>query len=249
MLQEALKTMGFVFVAGGGRFGASVIRFFKESGVKTLVVDVNANCSAREHVDFVAENLEGLDFSKGVNMIIADAVDVLIELLSRGVIPEHIVPTMPGHFAGKILKNYLERKGFTITPSIPLLRGAFRKLPKDLAVLVDEINSVIICSYMPFDKKCKTPCVQPTVCPVTGRRKERAMFEILREAAGAANIVCILQSKLIAENIGAFSGEELVKTLSECVRRSNYTIAIGTACKCHGIINFFEVKRADSSQL
>ena len=232
----------FVFIAGGGRFGSLATKFFKQRrDVKALLVDVRRNCPAYRHVGFVATSLDDLDFRRGVNMLVSDAVEALTELLERGAVPELVVPAIPGHFAGKVFKNYLERRGFTVAPSRLLLKEALRRLPKDIALYADEDQSVIVCSYMPFDRECKIPCPQPTVCPVTRRRREKAMFKLLREAVDA-DIVSILRSTLLTENVGAFSGKELMETLDKCVERVDCTTAIGTACKCHGIVNLFKVK-------
>ena len=234
---------GFVFIAGGGRFGSLAAKFFEQRGdVKVLLVDVRQDCPARRYAGLIAASLDCLDFRRGVNMLVSDAVEALTELLERGVVPELVVPTVPGHFAGKVFKNCLERRGFTVAPSKRLLEEALRRLPRDVELYVDEASSVIVCSYMPFDKRCKTPCPQPAVCPVTKRRREKPMFDLLRGAADA-DVVFILRSTLLTANVGAFSGRELVEALDECVRRGGCTAAVGTACKCHGIINFFEVGR------
>jgi len=232
---------GLVFIAGGGRFGSLAAKFFKQRrDMKALLVDVRQNCLAYRHVGFVATSLDNLDFRRGVNMLVSDAVEALTELLERGAVPELVVPAIPGHFAGKVFKNYLERRGFTVAPSGSLLKETLRRLPKDIELYADEDQSVIVCSYMPFNRKCKIPCSQPTVCPVTKRQREKAMFELLREAVDA-DIVSILRSTLLTANVGAFSGKELIETLDECVKRMDCTIAIGTACRCHGIVNLFRV--------
>jgi len=238
---------GFVFIAGGGRFGTLAAENFKQKrDVKALLVDVRRDCPARRHVGLIVTSLDGLDFRRGVNMLVSDAVEALIELLDRGVVPELVVPAVPGHFAGRVFKNYLEKRGFTVVPSKHLLEAALRRLPKDIELYVDEVTSVIVCSYMPSDKKCKTPCPQPTVCPITKRWKEKPMFDLLREAVNA-DIVFILRSTLLTANVGAFLGRELMEAIDECVRRGSCTAAVGTACECHGIVNFFKVSRQNKS--
>jgi len=232
---------GFVFIAGGGRFGSLAAELFKRrSDVETLLVDIRDDCPARRHVALVATSLDDLDFRKGVNMLVSDAVGTLVRLLDMGVVPEIVIPAIPGHFAGKVFKNCMERRGFTVTPSNSLLKEALGRLPEDVELYIDEGASVMVCSYMPFDKRCKTPCWQPMVCPVTGRRKERAMFELLREAVNA-DTVSILRSTQLTPNVGTFSGEELMETVDKCVRMGSCAVAIGTACSCHGIVNFFKV--------
>ena len=232
----------FVLIAGGGYFGTIAAKFFRgRKDVKVLLTDINASCPASEYIDFRAASLDELDFSKGTNMLVADAVEVFVDLLGRGMVPELVVPAIPGHFAGKALKRYLERNGFTVRPSKNLLEHVRRKLPENLAIHMDENDAVIVCSYMPFDKRCKVPCSQPRICPVTKRRKERAMYDLLSDAASGAGVNRILRSSLVTENVGAFEGEKLLEAIDECVKRGSCTVAIGTACRCHGIVNLFEV--------
>jgi len=234
----------FVFIAGGGYFGTNAVRFYKaRRDMNVLFSDIDVNCPAGKYADLVIQSLDELDFSKGVNMIVADAAEVLTELFARRTIPELIIPAVPGHFAAKALKNYLERNGLKVSPFKDPLENVYRELSsRGLAISVDKANSVIVCSYMPFDLKCKVPCPQPEICPVTKRRKEKAMYELLNEIVKNVDVAYILHSSLITKNVGGFKGKELLEVVNECLRRKHCSLMIGTACRCHGIVNFLKIE-------
>lgn len=100
-----------MFIAGGGWFGALAAENFKQKrDVKALLVDVRRDYPARRHVGLIVTSFDSLDFRRGVNMLVSDAVEVLIELLNRGVVPELVVPAVPGHFAGRVFRNYLKKR-------------------------------------------------------------------------------------------------------------------------------------------
>jgi hypothetical protein len=56
----------------------------------------------------------------------------------------------------------------------------------------------------------------------------------------------ILKSEQLTGGLGAIKGRQLFSFLKklEKQQQESFTIVVGTACDCHGIINMFKVKKA-----
>jgi hypothetical protein len=245
---------GLVVVAGGGFFGTKAVRFAKEAGNRVIVVDNVAECDARR---YVVEVLGGGQIDEAVMvkagsavLVISDAVEFLSNLMEVAV-PDCIVPSVPGHLAGKLIKHWLERRGFVVKYGSKALSKIKREIPRGLVIYQDEGKGLLITSYMPTGGLCRVPCNQPVdICPTSGRRKAGTMSDILTKATrGKVTISKILASHNLKGEVGYFEGGGLASFLSDCSGiEPPFDIAIGTACGCHGILNLFTVRSRQGNQ-
>ncbi|MEM1682783.1 MAG: hypothetical protein QXG46_01655 [Ignisphaera sp.] len=235
-----------ILIAGGGFYGTKALLSIDNKD-EVLVVDINSKCPANRYVDCTLQSLDEL-MRKGKRcrkvLLIADVVEVLLRLLMLNIIPSIIIPTVPIHLAGKVVERYLITKACSVYPSKSIARVVDMVKDYGVEVRVDSLNGIVVMSYMPFNKLCKPDCIEPPVCPITGKTKIAPLKEILKYVLRhITNLSIVLESQFIVEGIGGYSGLELysfLKDLDKCIDRYNL-IAIATACSCHGVANIFEV--------
>lgn len=241
--KSAFKEGELVVCLGGGYWGAKGARIAKNYGANAIVIDKDPDCIAREVADtIIAEQDLGKLNIEGVVLYVGDAVRALIEIL-KITTPTWIVPTIPGGFGGKLTERWLATKSIELIRSGRLVDSSLRGLPPKLVFSADRRSGTIIASYMPGEIKCKLDCSAPKICPVTGRRKVSPMYELLEfSVCEVVDHYKIFATKQL-RGIGAIPGSDINKA-REYIDRLDppYSLAIGTSCRCHGLVNFFEVR-------
>lgn len=237
-----------VVVAGGGHFGAQAARYAKGSRARVMIADTDPHCAAADNADRTLHDLENGSIEIGCGLavlIVQDAVELMLSLL-RLKTPDYIVPAVPGHYAGWVVERWLKSNGLQASPAPKATRKIATAMPKGTVLLVDESRGVVIVSYMPEGLNCKVPCQQPgDRCPTTGRVKAGSMHSLLAKAAeGNVDLSRVLVSRLLGPEAGCFSGDELTSIIADAERlKPPYTLAVGTSCDCHGILNLFSVTK------
>ncbi len=236
-----------IVIAGGGHFGTEALISAKESLAKIILIDEIPDCRASKYAD---ERVNGIDLEKAINVrannvkfFVCDAVGFLADFLKKAT-PDYIAPAIPGHLAGKLVKKWLEDKGFKMKVESKLIREVLDEIPKSTVIYCDEDSGIIITSYMPKGSFCKIPCDQPIgFCPTSSKPKAGPMYKVLEHATwNKAKMSRILISHKLQTSVGCFRGEEIANFLSSVEQMERpYSLAIGTACTCHGILNLFSV--------
>ncbi|MHC1580046.1 MAG: MDR/zinc-dependent alcohol dehydrogenase-like family protein [Candidatus Alkanophagales archaeon] len=246
-----------IICAGGGAFGTRAVRLAKSRGARVLVLDVDENCEAVRqrlcsslHRDVARCGLpEGGDAA----LIVGDAVETLLRILDvLREPPSVVVPAIQGHFFGRFVRAWLERRGIRVRAAGERLKNVLCGIPGRLVLRCDERNAVVVTSYMPAGKVCREGCGQPEVCPVTGLRKPAPMFRLLEFALDACGFEgFVLRSELFeGGGVGGVRGEAVARMLDALrrletkVRDSEAVfVAVATSCSCHGILNLFSLER------
>jgi hypothetical protein len=233
-----------IFIAGGGRYGLKALKHFRGEASPIIVCDLNPKCQASAYVDRTLSGfgLEKIDF-KGLTLMVCDCVKALTSLLLAGVTPKTIIPTVPFHLAGKTLAEYLSWKGLKTQAYFEPLRFAFKGVsPGSAKYRLNGEAAMAVVSRMPFHLRCAPGCGEPTLCPVTGRRLIKPVYRLVREAlVSEVDVLAMLESVLMAPDVGGYSGEKLKQALDLCLRKAPCTVAIATASQCHAVINAFKI--------
>jgi hypothetical protein len=241
MKYTGIKEGELLVCLGGGYFGAKAARLGKECKARTMVIDKNPDCAAREIVDIVLTK-QGTIEAGQVSLIVGDAMEILFSILEREV-PQWIIPAVPGHSLGKLVKSWLTAKGLKVVSDGGLLTEVLAGLPHRLVLSADEKSGILVTSYMAQGMNCKTNCSQPRICPVTKVKKPAPMYELLEySVTEAVDCYKIFISRQF-DGVGGVPGAAVKKT-SKYLASLNppYTLAIGTSCGCHGILSLFKVK-------
>ncbi|TRZ52974.1 MAG: hypothetical protein D4S01_02055 [Dehalococcoidia bacterium] len=241
MKHSVIKEGDFLVCLGGGRFGTKVARLGKECKARTMVIDINADCAAREIVDVVLTG-QGIIEVGQVSLIVGDAIEILFSILKEEV-PQWIAPAASGHSLGRLVKHWLTAQGFKVASGGGLLGEVLAGLPRRLVLSADEKSGVLKVSYMVEGMRCQAGCVQPGICPVTKRKKPAPMYKLLEfSASEAVDCYKIFLSRQF-DGAGGVPGAEVEKALKYLAGLTPpYSLAIGTSCHCHGILNLFKVE-------
>jgi len=226
---------------GGGYFGVKAAKLGKECKARTLIIDTNPDCAAREIVDVVLTG-QGTIEAGQVSLIVGDAMEILFSIL-EGEVPQWIIPAVPGHALGWVVKSWLTAKGFKAASGGGLLTEVLDGLPHRLVLSADENSGVVMSSYMTEGMRCEDDCSQFGVCPLTKRKRPAPMHGLLEFAVSeAVDYYRVFVSRQF-EGVGGVPGEEVKKTLKYLASLTPpYSLAIGTSCRCHGILSLFKVE-------
>ena len=247
MSQNRMTLRGkLVFVMGGGKFGTKALKYLAAKGCKVLVADVKVDCMARSEVAAQAAGLDAADSLEDGQAVflVGDAVEFLLALLETKV-PDLVVTAIPGNAAAKVVTDWLAKRGCRLEPYRKVIPRVLENIPKSLVSFVDQDSAVIVVSYMPSHMRCRENCVPPKdFCAVTGRPKLASMDKLLGFSVyNLADAIAILRSRQLTGGLGAIAGKELHSLLKRLENlHKPYTLAIGTACDCHGILNLTKAK-------
>lgn len=212
-----------VVIAGGGNFGARAATKLREIAGKVTVVDVDPNCPASRIND--------------INFIVGDASEYITKLMVNREIPDFIVPCVPGNLTARIFINFLSGLGFKVVMDEEGFARALPKIRKDIIVVADRSSATIVISRAK-DYMCLPNCRQLEVCPVT-KKATYPLYPIL-DVGGLGKIFI---SRPLSDGVGGISGKELYEELIlKSKMKPSFSLYIGTACKCHGIVSFMRVR-------
>lgn len=218
------KTMNnkTALVIGGGNYGTKACQYFKEQKARVILVDNDPDCKAQA---FVAKE----------NFVVKDAQNAWE--LALKLKPDFIVPTHPGHTCGKWIREY-----FHLKPLPDSISKVTKRLPSSLFLGGDEPDARLIFSYMTRGKVCRDDCLPvPDQCALTGEPRPAPLYKLL-EYAVFELFDCgrIFTSEQMAPGVGAIKASEFLAFMKEVEIKKPKTLAVGTACQCHGVLNLFE---------
>jgi hypothetical protein len=219
-----IKEGDLVICVGGGFFGAKAVKRVKEKGAKVVVIDSNAECTARELCDEeieirIKKDVLDIDIDTIIEslswqtlLLVGDGIEVLKAILIKTV-PKLIVPAIPGNLMGKLTKTWLKRGGITVKEDGSVLGEILEGIPRRLVLAGNKEEGVLISSYMPEGKMCKIECDEPKICPVTGVEKPAPMHAVLRFCVASGGLDSDVEYKykyhcriLISRLIGGVGG-------------------------------------------
>lgn len=211
-----------VLVIGGGHYGTKACRYFKEQKARVILVDNDPACKAKALVaknDFVLKDAQG-------------AWAWALELK-----PDFIVPTCSNHTCGSWIGKY-----FRLKPLSGSMSNVTGRLPPSLFLGCDEPNAKLIFSYMTRGTLCRTDCPHPSgECGLTREPRPAPLFKLLEYGVFELfDCAKIFVSEQMAPSIGAIRGSEFLAFMQEIETKKPKTLAVGTACRCHGILNLFK---------
>ena len=201
------------YVLGSGKFGSSAV--FKINrrwpNCEIHVVDRMAELSS---------NLPGLLHAH------TEAVQFLRDNLHSSRPDELVIPCIPEHLAFNWVHSHI---GFP-TP-VPV------RLMECLPGAIAGKDGCIYCSLSDF--VCTSSCTEPEgYCPITEKEREEPLFETFDQISLNSYKVIVVRSAQLLPGVGAFTSDQLFALLAY-LRKEKGRFLIGTASRCHGVINGF----------
>jgi len=209
-----------VFIIGAGHFGLRAARILRQrSDARLFVVDPDEKGLA---------SIEDL----GVEKIRDDGIQFLRDNFPYLKDANTVVPALPHHLAYEWLVRFLPERMKTERVSVPETRP-----PLPHAALASEGSTLV--SYADF--LCPDNCPEPEHCTVTGERRARPLYALLRDLHVPPFRLHIIRSHQLAPGLGGYPARDL-RTLAERIMTDGPGMwIVGTACKCHGILTAFEM--------
>jgi hypothetical protein len=213
-----------VLIVGAGHFGQRAVRILSGRSKGPLyVVDKD-----RSQLDSVSDAL--------VEPIVDDGVRFLVNNFSRLSPTTIIVPAVPVHLAFEWLTTYLS-DSFRIK-RIAVPEGIRPSLPHTWQTA----DGSLLVSYADF--RCPDDCPEPAdYCTVTGKKRGKPLFQLLREMEITNFGVHIIRSRQLAPGLGGYRVDILREMVSKITSQSIENWIVGTACKCHGTVSALEIHR------
>ena len=217
-----------VLIVGAGHFGQRAVRMLSgRSKTPVYVVDKD-----RSHLSSVSDAV--------VEAIVDDGVRFLADNFSRLSPSNMIVPAVPVHLAFEWLTTYLSDAFRVKRIGVP--EGIRASLPHTWLV---EDGSLLV-SYADF--RCPDDCPEPAgYCTVTGEKRGKPLFQLLREIQVMNFAVHIIRSRQLAPGLGGYRVDILREMVTKIVSQKGENWIIGTACKCHGTLSAMEIHHELSS--
>ncbi|MDI9644339.1 MAG: hypothetical protein QFX35_03865 [Candidatus Verstraetearchaeota archaeon] len=239
MLLQDERRLGSVMILGGGKYGTTAVKRLRGKAERVLVVDVDPDCQARGYADRTISSFE--EPPAGVSFVLADGASFLASAIDRGTPPDFVVLTIPKNVMAALFISWAESFGMRVEFDVESMLKAAAGLPGRYLVARDTIFGVLVASYA-RDHTCLDGCMQPEVCPVSGERRGLSMLEIVK-ATAVGDYVRIFESKLLERDVGGVEGREILEAYKDFCSslRQGMRMVIGTACRCHAIVNFMSI--------
>lgn len=206
-----------IWIFGGGKFGSQA--------ANTLITK-----TPEAHITLVdKKRLTALPGD--INFVRCDALDWLIEHVATDTAGVKIIPAVPIHLAARWLCRKFLLDGFRITPlEIPV--ELLMRLPNPFQLA----ENCVAVSHADF--LCPPDCTAPDrVCTHTGLPRPEPLYELLHHRSRSYFTPLILTSLQFGRGVGGYYAGDLQKIYKTATSLATRPLLIGTACKCHGVID------------
>lgn len=206
-----------IWIIGGGHFGRHAVAAFQRARPAAAIT--------------VVEKEPQTDPPENVRCVEDDGVAWLARHLTEAATVSRIIPALPLHLAAEWLKAVLTQQGIAFQ-TIRLPDSLLRRLPHPTRQ--NQFQAVI--SHADF--LCPAHCREPdTICTVTRKPRPQPLFQLVQDLEHAPFIPLVIRSRQFAPGAGGFFPEDLRHFYQEALSRRKTPLLIGTACKCHGIVD------------
>jgi len=202
-------------IIGCGHFGSRAAKQLlkKKSHPKIIAVDKN-----REAI----KKLSHLP----IDTIVDDGLSYLNQFLSEGQTVNYLIPSVPFHLAFEFILLRLKPFGAR-RAKVPSLSG----LPNPETGKTGDLYTSLA------DFLCPEDCPGPAqYCTVTRRRREKPLYQILKDLQGLFESKVIVSQQL-SPGVGGFRPKAMLALLEEVkkLKNSAHPVLISTASRCHGV--------------
>ena len=212
-----------IWIIGAGRFGQlAASRICKEqTRCAVTLIDPDPVSITNLH-------------ASGVRHMKADGVAYLVERLDGTHKPDWIVPAAPVHVAYEWVRGKLS-SDFSIDP-LAMPSEAMKILPHPQpggfgTLYVSNANWI-----------CPDDCPEPAAyCTFTGEAHPCTVYQKLQELSIGNYKSVVIRSRQLLPGVGGYTPNELYEAL-DSVQAAKTPLLLATACRCHGVINAFQLK-------
>ena len=212
------------WIIGGVHFGQRAAHWIrrKEANSEIIIIDKqSAICKQLEQSCFDTVCMEGIRYLE-TNLISQDH-------------PDWIIPSIPVHVAYEWIRSKLTRH-YKVMP-FPIPHQLKANMPNPFQSESDQLyvsNADFICP-----ENCSEP---DEICTYTGQPRPRSLNDFLKNFRYEDLRPVIVYSKQLFPGVGGYAPKALYNALTEIVSLPD-RILLGTACRCHGVLNAFRLQK------
>ena len=206
-----------IWIVGGGKFGRQAAESLLRRGVDNhiVLIDTTAHLVLPQRIEYVC----------------GDGVSWLTGQLTPDAEVGAIIPALPLHLAAEWLKKRLFLDGFTVA-AVDLPDQLLHLFPNPVRLN----GSQAVISHADF--LCPPHCSEPEEnCSFTGQPRPPALHTLLEQSSCTPFTPLICTSRQFFAGAGGFLPADLWQLRRRAISHLGIPLLIGTACKCHGIID------------
>lgn len=205
------------WVLGCGQFGRRAVKLLRKAAPASNIV--------------VVDRLPVRDLPHNIEIVCADGVEWLAENFTPNATVNKIIPALPLHLVADWMKKKLSDE-HRIVFSEAILDEQLHQFPHPFRLS----PSRVVMSHADF--LCPPNCSEPdNLCTYTQMQRPPSLYRTLETMAPGNFVPLILRSRQFASGVGGFFPEDLWKLLERARLLPDTPLLIGTACKCHGIVD------------
>ena len=214
---ESTSVPDVVWILGAGQCGHRAAELLRKVSPQTLI--------------YVVEKRRTLDFPDDIETMHADGIEWLAEHFTPGSVVTMIIPALPVHLAAAWLKIKLSEQQ-SEARSVEIPQSLVDQLPNPIRLS----DSTVTTSKADF--LCPPHCSEPDeYCSYTGKRRSLPLHDFLESMECGIFEQLIVRSRQFAPGVGGFFPDDLWNLLEKARLKAEIPLLVGTACKCHGIID------------
>jgi len=208
-----------IWVIGGGKFGRRAVRLLHKATPSAEIIVVDHELIP--------------DLPPDIEVVCGEGVEWLAEQCVSDSLVTKIIPVIPVHLAAEWLKMKLASDGGVLS-SEEIPENLLQQLPHPIRVRPDKI----VISHADFI--CPENCSEPdTLCSYTQQLRPPPLYTILETMDWGDLTPIIIRSRQFAAGVGGFYLKDLWNLLIRAKSLPEVPLLIGTACKCHGVLDSF----------
>jgi hypothetical protein len=219
--------MNRVWIIGGGKFGTRAAERILRSHPEAEITIVDRNS---HRLPILPEPSRTLCM---------DGIDFLHAGLGTDDDPDWIVPAIPVHVAFEWSRRKLSASSAIQKQEIPL--DIIRLLPNPI-IGKDRTVYASIADFI-----CPDNCPEPAeFCTFTqAPRPFRSLYEKIRDMKHPLIKILAIQSRQLFPGVGGIWPGDMFRALNE-IQSGGENFLIATSCRCHGVLDAFELVRKDA---
>ncbi len=214
---ETISSRETFWVLGCGQFGRRAVKLLRKAAPGSNIV--------------VVDRLPVLNLPDDIEIVCADGVEWLAEHFNPETYVNKIIPALPLHLAADWMTKKLSAE-HRIVRSAEIPERQLHHFPHPIRLS----PSRVVMSHADF--LCPPNCPEPDdICTYTQRRRPLSLYRLLETVTVGDFVPLILRSRQFASGVGGFFPEDLWNLLERARLLPETPLLVGTACKCHGIID------------
>lgn len=214
------------WIIGAGRFGQIAVERIRKKKADAAITVVDKKSTDLGHDKVIAIQQDGIQWLAAALRPEA-AVDI-------------VVPAIPVHVVYEWLKSNLSEK-YKINP-INIPDEWLTRMPHAMRGVVGQ-------AYVSHaDFICPDNCPEPeAICTHTGKPRPMDLFRLLAGLDFDDVLPIVIRSHQLLPGVGGIYPGDFFHALDVVRTHRQRPLMVGTACRCHGVVNFFRLEERTAS--